>query len=83
MQTQMINFVIPNKLLNEVDLLAREDSRSRSELLREAVRLYLKEQSQRKDDFLLIKKAAKKINLSEEEAIARVDKVAKSLSSNK
>ncbi|MBI2641425.1 ribbon-helix-helix protein, CopG family, partial [Candidatus Roizmanbacteria bacterium] len=54
MLKQLINFVIPEKLLNEVDLMAREDSRSRSELIREAVRFYLKEQKQRKDDFGLI-----------------------------
>lgn len=82
MQTQLINFVIPEKLLNEVDRLAKEDSRSRSELLREAIRLYLKEQTQRKDDFALIKKSAKRISMKEEEAIVSVDKVRRSLSSN-
>ena len=68
MQTQLINFVIPVKLLNEVNILAKEDARSRSELLREAIRLYLKEQKARKEDFALIKKTAKRIDLSEEKA---------------
>jgi len=74
MQTQLINFVIPQKLLNEIDVLAKEESRRRSELLREAVRLYLKEQKQRKTDFILIKKSAKRINLNEKKAFNLADK---------
>ena len=82
MQTQLINFVIPEKLLSEVDLLAREDSRSRSELIREAVRLYIKEQKTRKDDFTLIHKAAKRVNFTEEKAISIIEKTRKKVSLN-
>lgn len=82
MQTQLINFVIPQKLLNQVDILAKEDARSRSELLREAIRLYLKEQKQRKDDFKLIEKSAARINLSENKAFSLVDKNRKRVSIN-
>ncbi len=78
----MVNFVIPNKLLSEVDLLAKEDSRSRSELIREAVRLYLKEQKAKKDDFALISKTAQRVNMDEGQAISTVDTVRRSLSSN-
>ncbi len=35
----MVSF--PDEFLNEVDRIAREEHRSRSELLREAVRLYI------------------------------------------
>ena len=41
MQTRMINFSIPKKLLETVDNLAEAEMKTRSELLREAVRDYL------------------------------------------
>ncbi len=82
MQTQLINFVIPEKLLDEVDAMAKNDSRSRSELLREAIRFYLKEQKLRKDDFMLIRNTAKRVNMREVEAIKAVTKVQRSLSAN-
>lgn len=33
---------LPDKFLEEVDLLAEEEQRSRSELIREALRLYIR-----------------------------------------
>lgn len=82
MKTQLINFVIPKKLLQQVDLLAKKDLRSRSELLREAIRRFLKEEKQRTKDFEAIRKSAERINLSEDEAMALVDKVRRSLPMN-
>lgn len=41
MQTQIINFSIPKKLLRVVDDLAEEEAKSRSELLRDALRRYV------------------------------------------
>lgn len=69
MQTQLINFTIPKKLLKKVDILAKKELRSRSELLREATRRYLEEQRERKGFFDSIRKTAKRINLPEEEAL--------------
>lgn len=64
----MINFTIPVKLLTKVDRLAEKETRSRSELLREATRRYLAYQKQRKEDFSRIRQAAARINLPEDEA---------------
>lgn len=47
----MINFVIPKKLLRQADLLAKRESRSRSEILREAIRRYIQEAKKREEDF--------------------------------
>lgn len=69
METQLINFTIPKKLLQKVDFLAKKELRSRSELLREAARRYLREQKERRTFFDSIKETAKRINLSEKEAL--------------
>lgn len=69
METKLINFTIPKKLLQRVDALAKKELRSRSELLREAIRAYLEEQRQRRDNFEAIIKTAQRINLSEKEAM--------------
>lgn len=83
MQTQMVNFVIPNKILYQVDLLAKKDSRSRSELFREAIRRFLEEEKSRKMDFMQIRKAAARVNMNENEAIKLVDRVRDELPMNK
>jgi len=83
MQTQMINFAIPKGLLREVDVLAKKEWRSRSELLREVIRRYLVEQNQRAEDFKTIRRAAKKTDLTESKAMASVGKIRKALPMNK
>lgn len=75
MKTQLINFIIPDELLKKVDLLARKESRSRSEVLREAARRIIQESEQEKQDFRVIAKSAKRINLSENEAVALIDEI--------
>ena len=77
MQTQLINFTIPKKLLQQVDLLAKKDLRSRSELLREAVRRFLKEEKQRKENFKMIQETARRINLPEDEAMKLAEEAKK------
>lgn len=74
MQTQMVNFMIPNKLLRQVDILAARELRSRSELLREAAHYYLKRQKARRELFTSIRKTAARLNLSEEEAMNLAEK---------
>lgn len=41
MDTQMINFTIPKMLLKTVDSMAQEEMKTRSELVRDALRDYL------------------------------------------
>lgn len=82
MNTQMINFVIPKTLLREVDALAKKESRSRSEVLREAARKFVQEETGREEDFARIRASAKRINMSEEEAIALIDEIRDTLPMN-
>ena len=41
MRTKTINLAVPEDLLNEVDKVAQDEYRTRSELLREALRRYV------------------------------------------
>lgn len=82
MQTQLVNFTIPKKILVQVDTLAQKEARSRSELFREAIRSYLNEQTTKDWDFEKIKQAAARINLNEKGAFRLVEKVRKTLPIN-
>lgn len=77
MQTQLINFTIPKKLLQKIDVLAKKELRSRSELLREASRLYLERKKEQARSFKSIIKTAKRINLPEEEAMKLAEEAKK------
>ena len=83
MKTQLINFTVPNELLKKIDTLAKKQSRSRSEILREAARRLLNETEQREYDFAGILQSAKRINLQEDEAISLIDKVRAKLPINR
>ena len=83
MKTQLINFTIPKELLEKLDKLAQKETRSRSEVLREAVRRLTTEAEKRKQDFAAIKSSAKKINLQETEAFALIDKIRSTLPINR
>lgn len=83
MQMQMVNFAIPSKFLAQTDKLAKRESRSRSELFREAIRQYLYEQVTQEEDFRQIRQAAARINLPEDKAIALVEKIRNDLPMNK
>lgn len=82
MQMQLVNFAIPTTFLTQADRLAKRESRSRSELFREAIRRYLKEQAMREEDFRQIRQAAARINLSENEAMVLVEKIRNELPMN-
>jgi metal-responsive CopG/Arc/MetJ family transcriptional regulator len=68
METKLINFTIPQKLLINVDKLARKKRASRSELLRQAVRDFLEKEQTRTQAFNLIMAAGARNNLSLEKA---------------
>ena len=73
MQTQLINFMIPKSLLKKIDQVVKKEQYNRSELLRQAIRKFLKDQDQEDQDFALIEKTAQKINLDEPKAIKLVE----------
>lgn len=43
MNTQTLNIALPEDLVKKADQLAKKEYRNRSELIREALRIYIKE----------------------------------------
>lgn len=65
----MINFSIPNALLEQADRLAQKQSQSRSEFLRNAIRQSLEKEKIKSQLFSIVTRSAKRNNLSEEDAL--------------
>lgn len=83
MKTQLINFTIPNELLEKIDMLARQEAKSRSEIIREAVRRIITNSKQKERDFVRIIRSAKKNNFREDEAVTLINEVRAKLQINK
>jgi predicted transcriptional regulator len=60
-----VNISFQDSLLADIDAEARRESRSRSELLREAARLYVRRQRQWADVFALGNRQAARLRLTE------------------
>lgn len=72
MKTSTVNISFHTKLLAEIDRVAMAESRTRSELIREAARLYMDRKSRWRDIFRVSDAHRKKLRLREsdvEEAI--------------
>jgi CopG family transcriptional regulator/antitoxin EndoAI len=60
-KTVTVNIALPKKLLDEIDRTARSESRTRSELLREASRLYVARKAKWKSVFRFGQRQAKRL----------------------
>lgn len=69
MQTQTLNIALPKELVKKVDEVAKREYRNRSELIREALRIYLKDQEEWGQIFAAGEKAAKKLGIKSEKDI--------------
>lgn len=67
MGVNTVNISFRSDLLNEIDSIAREESRSRSELIREAARMYIERKQKWKSIFAFGKQQVSKLNLSEDD----------------
>ena len=65
MNTVTFNLSFQNTLISEVDALAKRESRSRSELLREAARLYIQRQKRWESLFALGDSVVRESGLSQ------------------
>lgn len=74
MQTQTFNISMPRELVSVMDEIARREYRNRSELIKEAVRIYLEDRDAWKEIFEFGGKQAKKINVKSESDIAKIVK---------
>ncbi len=65
MKTGTVNISFQEGLLKQIDETAREESRSRSELIREAARMYIERKKRWKSIFAFGEKQVKSLGLSE------------------
>ena len=73
MNTQTINISLPSELLKSADKLAKKESRTRSELIREALRAYVKELTAWEDLFEYGRKQAKKLGIKPKDIPRLID----------
>lgn len=72
MEQRTMNISMPPKLVKEVDRTARIEGRSRSELVREALRQYLARQDRWEQIFAYGEQAARRSGVSEREVARTV-----------
>lgn len=72
MATQTINISIPKKLLDEADRVAKMESRTRSELVRQSLRNYIEERIRWARIFELGAKTAKRLGIKSEDDVDRI-----------
>ena len=73
MDTATINISLPRELLKKADVLAKKEARTRSELIREALRAYVKELSAWEDLFEYGRKQAKKLGIKPKDIPRLID----------
>jgi CopG family transcriptional regulator/antitoxin EndoAI len=74
MNTSTVNIAFKKDLLEQIDKIAREESRSRSELLREAARMYIDRKLRWKEIFEFGEKRQKELRLSEDSIVDEIKK---------
>lgn len=72
MQTQTFNIALPKELVEQIDITAKKEYRNRSELIREALRMYLEDKKEWEYLFQTGKQIAAKMNIKSE---AQVNKL--------
>jgi len=77
MSTVTLSLSFQDTLIGEVDALARRESRSRSDLLREAARLYIQRQKRWESLFSLGDSAVRESELSPEDVTHEIRSVRK------
>ncbi len=67
MKSSTVNISFNDELLKRIDQLAQTESRSRSELIREAARAYIERQNRWNRIFEFAEKQTKKLRISEKD----------------
>ena len=67
-----VNISFQKQLLSDIDKLAKEEDRSRSELIREAARMYIERKNKWKQIFSLMSKHVKKTGLKESDVSGEI-----------
>jgi len=77
MSNVTVNISFQKSLLDEIDAEAKKESRSRSELVREATRLYVQRQRRWEDVFKLGDRQTEKLGLTEGDVTKEIKQVRK------
>ena len=72
MQTQTFNIALPKELVKKVDEIATKEYRNRSELIREALRIYIADMESWEKIFAAGKEAGKKAGIKSEADVDRI-----------
>ena len=72
MNSTTVNISFHKSLLKDIDAIANSESRSRSELLREAARMYIDRKKRWEDIFAHGRSLAKRKNLTEKDLAAEI-----------
>lgn len=72
MQTQTFNISLPEELVKKVDQRAKKEYRNRSELIREALRVYLNDAQEWQAIFGYGEKMGKKMGIKSEEDVDKI-----------
>ena len=72
MKTGTVNISFQEGLLRQIDQTAREESRSRSELIREAARMYIERKKRWKDVFVFGEKQVRRLRLNESDVESEI-----------
>ena len=75
MQVQTINLSLPKKLLNVVDSWAKQEARTRSGWIQEAIRVYLKNKQDWEGLFAYGEEKAKELKVKESDLESIVDDI--------
>jgi len=72
MNTQTFNIALPEDLVKKADEIAKKEYRSRSELIREALRSYIEDKEEWEQIFTTGEKAMKEMGIKTEEEINKI-----------
>ncbi len=72
MSTQTFNIVLPSDLIEKVDFVAKKEYRNRSELIREALRVYLEDKAEWEEIFAYGKKAMNAAGVNTEDDVNKI-----------
>ena len=72
MTTQTFNIALPNDLVQKVDQVAKREYRNRSELIREALRIYLEDKIEWEGIFKLGEKVMQTMGVKDEDDVNRI-----------
>ena len=72
MNTQTLNIALPEELVKKVDEIARKEFRNRSELIREALRAYIRNSEKWEELFTYGKSVGKQMGIKSEEQVNQI-----------